>query len=93
MIPEANRATTARVITVSLIAFMSTSIPRSGPPVTVVRVASRGLTCATHVFQEVDERQIALDALGPNPSTVIVEPVRAARAKKYDAAEASGSIA
>ncbi len=36
VMPSAKRATTASVMTVSLIAFMSTSTPRSGPPVTVV---------------------------------------------------------
>ena len=34
--PSANRATAASVCTVSLMAFMSTSIPRSGLPVTVI---------------------------------------------------------
>ena len=53
--------------TVSLIAFMSTSTPRSGPaPSTVVRVRARG-DGAAHVLQDVDERQVALDAVRAQP--------------------------
>ena len=61
--PSANSATTASVCTVSLIAFMSTSMPRSGRPITVidVRIAPH---FAAHLFQALDERDVALQAVG-----------------------------
>ncbi len=60
--PSANSATTASVCTVSLIAFMSTSMPRSARPMTVMRIRIAP-HLAAHLFQAVDERHVALQAV------------------------------
>ena len=61
--PSAKRATAASVCTVSLIAFMSTSMPRSGRPTTVIESDSRR-DLAAHLFEAIDEGHVALQAVG-----------------------------
>ena len=91
--PSAKQATAASVITVSLMAFMSTSMPRSGPPWTVMPGVAL-LDAAAHLFEHVHELHVALQRLSRvEPETVTRPPVMAAAAQKYDAAEASGSMA
>ena len=91
--PSAKQATAPRVMTVSLMAFMSTSMPRSGPPWTVMPSVAL-LDAAAHLVEHVDERARRLAGYSRfSPLTVTRPPVIAAAAQKYYAAEASGSTA
>ena len=62
----ANSATTAWVMTVSENAFMSTST--AAQAAALDRGTRRlSLDCAAHVFEDVDERHITLDARSSEP--------------------------
>ena len=82
--PSANRATTARVGTVSLIAFMSMSMPRAARPRTVVDP----WPVSFHSTSQPMRSRASQKATSPcmlrreRPVTVTSPPVMAAAAKK-----------
>jgi len=79
--PSAKHATAASVITVSLMSFMSTSMPRQGAPGRWIALAA-SLDFGTHLSQQVHEANIALQAFFQPKSSTMIDPLVIAAAPK-----------